>query len=424
MTKQNKNDSASPESALGFSFQDVYSLYLLLRNERNDLKLWLEKLDDIDIKDENGNLTLYQLKHKANNLNDKSDDLWKTIGNWCKLIKNDMKFVENTKFKLVVIVEVLNTQIAYLLCKQHGNYNSIKAHDKLLEIANKDIKTRKKKQLEKQEKKQTELFESSEKKQEKETDFELFAKLPYNLREQLVNSIEIIDNAPDVTTLDARIPSMLHGVYPSTQKKVYRNLMGWWQEEIRKHLSDKSVNPLTEVTLINRIAEINEEYQRDNLPLDNDLKYAKYEKSIDAQNDNMKFVIYAKKIMDDDDIRHVSLDYYKAYNQRSSWITKKLLSIDYVADYERKLQDGWNRTVRKVKRKRRFSFNTEVEAQIKKDIGIDIYDATEELDIRIKEKVTEKYIMMGSYHILADEDRVCWYPDEKMKEILDKPIYK
>jgi len=39
-------DSASPKSALGFSYQDVYSLYLLLKNEHSDLELWIESLDD------------------------------------------------------------------------------------------------------------------------------------------------------------------------------------------------------------------------------------------------------------------------------------------------------------------------------------------------------------------------------------------
>jgi hypothetical protein len=424
MTKQNRNNSASPESALGFSFQDVYSLYLLLKDERSDLELWVESLDDIHIKDKDGNLTLYQLKHKDSYLNDRSPDLWNTIGNWCKLIKDKKISVDNTQFKLVVIVKVLDTQIAYSLCKLYGNYNSIKAQDKLLEIANEEIKIRKNEQKnpEKQEKKQIELFELPEK--VKETDFELFVQLPYNIRESLVGSIEVIDNTPDVTTLDTRIPSMLGAVYPDNQEAVYNELMGWWQKEIRKHLSDKSVNPLTKTTFSYKMAEINEKYHKDNLPLDDDLKYAEYEKSIDVQNDNRKFVVYAKKIMDDDDIRHVVLDYYRAYNQRISWLNRKLLSTDYVEDYERKLQDGWSRIVRKVKRKRRFSFNTEIEKQTKKDIGLDIYDATEELDIRIKEKVTEKYIMMGSYHILADEDRAYWYPDEKMKEILDKPTYK
>ncbi|MDM8566578.1 hypothetical protein QUF74_13115 [Candidatus Halobeggiatoa sp. HSG11] len=423
MTKQNKNISAaSPESALGFSFQDVYSLYLLLKDERSDLELWIESLDDIHIKDKNGNLTLYQLKHKSNNLNDKSSDLWNTIGNWCRLIKDGNISIETTSFKLVVITEVLNTQVAYSLCKKYGSYNTIIAHDELLKIANKDIenKRNKPKKSEKQEKniQHPDLFGLPEEQEIKETDYELFAKLHYNTRELLVKSIEVIDNAPNVTTLDARIPSMLYTVYPDNQKAVYSDLMGWWQMKIREHLSNKSVSPLPKTILTLKIAEINEKYDN-GLPLDNDFKHAEYEKSIDIQNDNRRFVIYAKKIMDDDDVKYVVLDYYRAYNQRISWLNRNLLSTDYLKDYEQELQDGWNRTVRRVKRKSKFSFNTKTEKQTKKDIGIDIYDATEELDIRIKEKVTEKYIMMGSYHILADEDRVCWYPDDKMKKILN-----
>jgi hypothetical protein len=401
----NKNPSASPESALGFSFQDVYSLYLLLKDERSDLKLWVEDLDDIHIRDKDDKLTLYQLKHKKNNLTDKSDDLWKTIGNWCKLINNNTIYVENTQFKLVVIVKLIKTQIAYSLCKQYGNCNSIKARNELLKIANKDIETR-----EKSKGQQSSMVKSHN----KDTDFELFAQLPNNIREQLVSSIEIIDNTHDVTKLDSIIPSILHGVYPDNQKDVYHELIGWWQKEIRKQLSDKSKNTLTKTSVINKIAEINEKYHKDNLPLDYEKQdLEKYRNSIDIRKDNRNFVQQLKKITDNKRrIERAILDFRLVTNIRQKWVEEKLLIDNEIENYEDSLIEYWERITGGLIDSEDFAIDN-AEDKKKREFGVKVYNKTEEENIPpIREKVTEKYIKMGSYHTLVEDEKVCWYPEE------------
>lgn len=414
----NKNPSA-PESALGFSFQDVYSLYLLLKDERSDLKLWVEDLDDIHIIDKENNLTLYQLKHKANNLSNKSEDLWKTIGNWCKLINNNTIYVEKTQFKLVVIVGLIKTQIAYSLCKKYGKYYSTEAHDQLIKIANEEIaKERNKKNIEKQVEKQLSLFDSPNKETNKETDFELFTQLPYNIREQLVNSIEIIDNTADVTTLDSLIPSMLHGVYPDNQKDVYHELIGWWQKKIRKQLDDfrkdLQVHPLTKTSIRNKIAEINEKYHKDNLPQDYDKQdLEEYRNSIDIKNYNKNFVQQLKKIITrKKPIERAILDFYLATNKRMEWVTKKLLFDDEIENYEDRLIEYWEMITEELIDSEDFALdNAEDTEKIK--FGSKIYTETEKRNIPpIRERVTEKYIKMGSYHILVEDKKVCWYPEE------------
>lgn len=424
MTK-NKNPSASPESALGFSFQDVYSLYLLLKDERSDLELWIENLDDIHIKDKNGNLTLYQLKHKVNKLSDKSSDLWNTIGNWCKLIKDGKISIDTTSFKLVVITEILNTQKAYSLCKKYGNYNPTKAHDELLKIANKDIETKRNKQ--KKSEKQGEnihpdLFELPEEQEIEETDYELFAKkLHYNTRESLVNSIEIIDNTSNVTTLDARIPSMLNGVYPDNQKAVYSDLIGWWHIEIRRHLSDKSVSPLTKTALINKIAKINEAYHKDNLPQNYDRQdLEKYRSSIDIKNNNKNFVQELKKITTRKKrIERAMLDFYLATNKRMEWATEKLLIDGEIETYENRLVEYWERITEDLIDSESFALDN-TEDIGKREFGLKIYTETEKQNIPpIRQKVTEKYIKMGSYHLLVEDDKICWYPEGVMLELFE-----
>jgi len=422
MTK-NKNNSASPESALGFSFQDVYSLYLLLKDERSELELWVESLDDIHIRDKDANLTLYQLKHKDSYLSDKSTDLWNTIGNWCRLINNKQVSIESTKFKLVIIEKVIKTQIAYSLCKQSGNYNSIEARERLLkvaklEVANKDIKTRKNEQKnpDKQEKKQLNFFEK------KETDFELFANLPYNIRESLVDSFEVIDNTPDVTTLDTRIPSMLNAVSPDNQKAVYNELIGWWQKEIRKHLSDKSVSPLTKTTFHYKIAEINEKYHQDNLPQNYDKQdLEEYRNSIDIKNDNRNFVQQLKKITNTKKrIERAILDFYLATNKRMEWATKKLLIDDEIEIYEDKLIEYWERITEDLIDSDDFALDNAEDIE-KRKFGSKVYSETEKRNIPpIREKVTEKYIKMGSYHNLVEDNKVCWYPEDIMLELFEK----
>lgn len=108
-------------------------------------------------------------------------------------------------------------------------------------------------------------------------------------------------------------------------------------------------------------------------------------------------------------IHNAILDYYRAYNQRTKWVVDDL-SIDYdISNYERRLKDDWTRF--------RLSVIDELEDAEEKEIkkaGRKIFNWVEtQADIRIRRKVSQRFIMVGSYHILANKTppSLGWHPE-------------
>lgn len=65
---------------------------------------------------------------------------------------------------------------------------------------------------------------------------------------------------------------------------------------------------------------------------------------IDAMNDHRLFVVQLQEIgVSSNRIRNAILDYYRAFEQRSSWARENLLVTGEMEDYEDRLVDEWSR---------------------------------------------------------------------------------
>lgn len=116
LTKVDKSvqeQTAAETKSIGFDYQYYYFLYKMIQLETGQT-IGYEVKDDVHIDNENGKLTLIQLKHSINtkaNLTEKDEDLWKTISNWIKVINDktqnrsnlpdQLKYIKNTTFLLV-----------------------------------------------------------------------------------------------------------------------------------------------------------------------------------------------------------------------------------------------------------------------------------------------------------------------------------
>ena len=108
-------------------------------------------------------------------------------------------------------------------------------------------------------------------------------------------------------------------------------------------------------------------------------------------------------------IEKAILDYYRAYEQRSRWAREELLVGDEIGRYEKKLVDEWERYADALSDD---LGETATEAQLTKT-GREIFRWAEQVaDFRIRENVSEAYVMRGSYHMLAGEPapKVWWHP--------------
>jgi len=108
------------------------------------------------------------------------------------------------------------------------------------------------------------------------------------------------------------------------------------------------------------------------------------------------------------------LDYYRAFEQRSAWARQNLLVSGEMEEYEDRLVDEWSRYRDVV-----FEELDEDSADaVLLEAGKALYQWADlqignSSTLRIRERVTEPYVVRGAFHILANSrplPRVYWHP--------------
>ncbi|TRX35857.1 hypothetical protein FNW52_10230 [Flavobacterium sp. ZT3R18] len=127
--------TSASDTSIGFDYQFYFYFYLLL-DLRHSEKIGIEIKDDIHIDLANGKLILIQTKHTIQkssssnqiNLTERDNDLWKTIGNWIKVIKEEAdqeKFIENTTFQLISNKSIFKNHFIVQVIKLNNNEISV-----------------------------------------------------------------------------------------------------------------------------------------------------------------------------------------------------------------------------------------------------------------------------------------------------------
>jgi len=392
MTDNKSKDKFSARPPyLGYLCQGIYALYRILRSENLNESISIEKLDDIDF---SGN-KLVQMKHHVNeeSLSDGSEDLWKTIRVWSEhLINGNISLSDDLILTLITTAKASEGHIAALL-RDDTKRDPAEACKKLCEYAK--------------------LHSAKHKKDSKlKVAFDTFQKLTKTQLSELVKRIWIIDGSPDISEIPNKIKNMFHGIHLDHRDAVFERLMGWWESKISEHLQNESSVPISKFEVQETLAYIADEYKSDNLPS----RYKDEKCSIDLEQDSRRFVTHLKKITDLKKDRRVLeraiLFFYRASLERYDWLeTKGLLKTNEISDYEQRLRNEWEEQVEDVRHSRDDDFE-DLEDTEKRKAGWDIFSKTRKLGIRIRQRVEGDYIMQGSYHILANEDKVAWHPDE------------
>ena len=377
---------------LGYLYQIRYALFRSIEDS-DAYYIKLESLDDVEV-ESYSNTNLYQLKHHTNetNLTNKSVDLWKTIGIWSEQIFNDKIDTEEFRFYLVTTSKVKVDTIAYHLLSSKRNVEG--AIDLLDSSANQSKNS---------------LIEKP---------IANYLLLSHKQKRQLCESIVILpeeNNAKDITLLiKQRLEITVHSDFID---KLYERLEGWWFNKVIELLFGDTEKIWRE-EVRDFILQLSYKYHPETLPIDfNDAILGE-----EQRNTFMDFQFVNQLNLIGVGIERINiaiLDYYKAFNQRTKWIRDDLL-IEYdITDYERRLIDYWNRF--------RLTVIDELgdagEQELKK-AGRTILNWIETHgDVRIKPRVSDRFVMIGSYHILTNKSpaNVGWHPDfsSRLEEILE-----
>lgn len=383
------NPFSAGNSAVGYLYQIRYALLMIMK--RHPVDISIENLDDIEFEREGTPLELLQLKHHSSkrsaNLTDSSSDLWKSIRIWSEAIKNNSIKVPGVIFSLVTTSRASSGSLVSLL-KADSNRNPSEARLKLLEH-----------------------IKSSTGEGNKPA-FEAFLSLDDNQQFRLVDSIFIIDQEENIVDLEMELKRELKfAAKPEHVEPMYERLEGWWFEKSVNHLFWGSNNPIKGSDVQKKIQEIRDQLKPDSLPID----FATTDTPNSFSGNERTFVEQLKLLsLADSRINRAIRDFYRASSQRAKWIDQQLISMSELEDYERKLKEVWEEEFDILNE----DINDYTDAELLEKLGRNFYNEIMKIPyLNIRNNVTERYVMVGSFHILADQIpfRLGWHPIYKDK---------
>lgn len=386
MTKSESNPYSAGEQGLGYIYQPRFGLLRLLQLPENTSFL-IEKDDDLDFVDQDGAKTLASLKHKAvgDHMTDLSTDFWKSVRVWLAAYNRDGRIESNLRFFLFTTSAVSGS--SFLRYFVTGNTADVS----LSELAEQALSTT-----------ESKLIQPIR---------DEFLKLNDEEKDDFLSRIIIFDNGPRIVDVPAIvIEQHMRTVRREFRVAVFERLEGWWNEIVINLLSGKRTEPIYGYEVSDKLSSLADEYKSDNLPIS--FLGKKPGSEIDTETDPRLFVVQLREIgISPRRIQSAILDYYRAFQQRSAWARENVLVAGEVEEYEDRLVDEWER-YKDVVFEHLNEHSTDATLL---DAGKALYKWAEfeTSHIKIRERVSEPYVIRGGFHILANPrpmPRIYWHP--------------
>lgn len=388
---------AAEKQAIGYLFQFRYALLAFLKSSSIS-DIIIEGLDDISFESSGDVYQLVQTKHvtRKANLSDRSTDLWKTIRIWSThLYKGDID-INNVDLILVTTATPAKNSLAiYLSESKERNVEKALA---LMESICKETTS--------------EANQSS---------YEAFSKLSPTQKSKLLNKIKILTSSTNIEETKKEIQDRLEfTTRPEFSEDFFTRLEGWWFNRVIKHLSQKTDTVILRKELSAQIADLAEQYHKDDLPIHFETLTPPEESEI--RSSESIFIEQLRLVeVGTERVKHAIADYYKAFHQRSKWVREGNLLVGDLENYENKLISEWSRLFETMKED---VSETSTHAQLV-SAGRKIYNQIEQqVQIPIRPRCTEPYVMRGTYHSLSNKGRVGWHPDfeTRLKNLFEKAL--
>ena len=392
MTRKTADPYAAGEQGLGYIYQPRFALLMLLQLPESTSAL-IEKDDDLDFLSKDGVKTLASLKHKApgDRLSDLSTDFWKSVRIWLSRYDRDGRIESNLRFFLFTTGTVSDDSfLRYFLPDSSADRAAVS----LSELASAALERTSSTLI-------TPIAES-------------IAALKDSEKTDFLSRIVIFDASPRIVDVPSIIKDLhMRSIRRELRAALFERLEGWWNDNIIRLLSGQRTEPIFGNEVSDKLSSLAEEYRSDNLPIG--YREKSPEREVDVDSDRRLFVLQLKEIgIASNRIRNAILDYYRAFEQRSAWARENLLVPGEMEGYEDRLVDEWSRYRDVV-----FEELDEESAEaVLLAAGRELYRWADLQSgnisaLRIRERVTEPYVVRGGFHILANSaprPRVYWHP--------------
>ena len=381
------------EQGLGYIYQPRFALLRLLQLPESTSVL-IEKDDDLDFLAIEGVKTLSSLKHKAegDRLTDLSTDFWKSVRIWLARYKRDGRSEASLRFFLFTTSAVSETSFLRNFLPNSPQIEN--AETSLSQLACGVLAKTKSDLIGKIAQQFQELSEEE--------------------KEDFLSRIVIFDGAPRIVDIPTMIKDQhMRSIRRESRDAIFERLEGWWNDTVVNLLSGQRTESIYGYEVSDKLSAFADEYKSDNLPITFRGKEPAGE--IDVENDPRLFVMQLREIgIASRRIRNAILDYYRAYEQRSTWARENLLVSGEMEEYEDRLVDEWSRYRDVVFE----DLNKESADAVLLEAGKALYrwadlESGNISTLRIRERVTEPYVVRGGFHILANArplPRVYWHP--------------
>ena len=393
MAETSTDQYAAGEQGLGYIYQPRFGLLKLLQLPEST-SILIEKDDDLDFIDKDGVKTLASLKHKGigDRLTDLSTDFWKSVRIWLARYNRDGRSEASLRFFLFSTGTVSSTSfLRRFLLESPAEDGEVMSLSKIAS----DVLAKTESKL---------IGPIAEE----------FHKLNDDEKEDFLSRIVIFDGGPRIEDVPSIIKDQhMRSIRRDNRDAIFERLEGWWNDTIVNLLVGKRTDPIFGYEISDKLSAFAEEYKSDNLPITFRGRVPAGE--IDADNDPRIFVAQLREIgIASNRIRNAILDYYRAFEQRSSWARESLLVSGEMEEYEDRLVDEWSRYRDVI-----FEELDEQSADaVLLEAGKALYrwvdiESGNSRTLRIRERVTEPYVVRGGFHILANNrplPRVYWHP--------------
>lgn len=406
MGKVNMADKSSKFSAdapyLGYMYQVKYALYnsLIQIKERmgEEFYISIEELDDVTFQQEGKPIDILQTKHHINkktNLTDRSTELWKSIRIWCEGI-DDKSIPINSNFFLITTAKVPdNSTIKYL--KPDKNLRNIK---KVLKRFN---------EISSEETNKTNL-----------PGYEAFSDLSENEKKEFLNNVIVVDSSPSIFDLDKLlIQEIILNANIDDWDPFLRRLEGWWIRRVCEHILPEKKISISSSEIRGQIASISNQFNEDNLPIDDDEIEEKLSWLVDTSgHEDRTFVKQLKFIkVNNGRVFKAIKNYYRAYEQRCIWLNDGFIFPGELKKYEEKLIEEWEY----IFEQRKDEIGEKASQEEKEKAARAVYSWVEtKASCFIRPECIEPYVIRGTYQKLADELKVGWHPDFNDSDFKDR----
>jgi hypothetical protein len=390
---QIQTDFSASDAALGYLYQVRWALLSSLqRLAQNEIfAVYLETLDDVVFDRDGSALDLLQMKHHcdhAASLTDASPDLWKSLRVWMEGRANG-KIPTDAKLYLITTSNIgEGSSASYLTVSSR---DEVKALERLRTIA------------------------STSTNKKNEPAYKLFRCLSQYAQNELIYSVVIIPNAPDIVNVEEALRSQARvAVRRNHLDSFLTRLEGWWYRRAVEQLTDSNSSPILSNEIESEVDNLREQFKPDALPVDQDILNA----DIDATVYEDTMFVHQLKLVGIGSPRIFAAirDYYRAFEQRSRWVREDLLLVGELDSYEQLLREEWELQFNRVS----DELGEAASEEAKREVARKVCNWVENSFFPIRPQVHHPSMTRGSFHILSDRLKVGWHPEfmQRLQQIL------